>query len=194
MCTKPYPDIILQVLAVPDLLNFPKGYRMLSQGNFCFGYFSKFLFPLGPPLTIPFLLSWFVLHDGCCNLGKILFQPFSTFPTSLITFQVPISLKLKLSSSFRNSVLKNEEYSSRSWKRSPRPSNMFSWLWAHCSGWLATITFRQTDTGRITAAGLSQLPSLHRLWLPRQLHHDCCWGVHWPYPWNEAWHIYHGEF
>ena len=119
MCTKPYPDIILQVLAVPDLLNFPKGYRMLSQGNFCFGYFSKFLFSLGPPPTIPFLLSWFVLHDGCCNLGKILFQPFSTFPTSLITFQVPISLKLKLSSSFRNSVLKNEEYSSRSWKRFP---------------------------------------------------------------------------
>ena len=83
-CKKPCPDIILQVLAVPDLLNFPKGYRMLSQGNFCFWYFSKFLFPLGLPLTIPFLLSWFVLHDGCCNLGKILYLPISTFPNSLI--------------------------------------------------------------------------------------------------------------
>ena len=198
MCTKPYPDIILQVLAVPDLLNFPKGYRMLSQGNFCFGYFPKFLYSLGPPSTIPFLLSWFCSAWWLLlSWGNMYFTyPFPLFQShwSMITFQVPISLKLKLSSSFRNSVLKNEEYSSRSWKRSSRPPNMFSWLSAYCTGWLATITFRQTNTGGITTAGVSQLSSLHRLWLPRQLHHDCCWGVHWPYPRNEAWHIYHGKF
>ena len=53
---------------------------MLSQGNFCFGYFPKFLFSLGPPSTIPFVLSWF------CSAWWLLLSWGNTLPATHFHF------------------------------------------------------------------------------------------------------------